>query len=563
MANTAVLEDIRHVAEAETHVEMLPGTELMAEVAGIHLVHAHNRPNATVLVPQPTASPHDPLNWSKLWKTIVLTNQGLFVLASIITTLSIAPLTPVYMAEWNKSLTQVNLLTGVTVLCLGYANFVIIPCSDIFGRRPTLLVCALISLASCIWQALAKSYHSFLGARVLAGLGPAANESIMATVVADLYFLHQRGRYVGVYFWCYFVGLMIGPIISGNVAAHVSWRWFFWACTIVQVVEIVGLLLFSPETRRLLEQDPVAAAGLVQQPSLVEGGDDKAPADEIVENEQREVEVEVVENANANAIVDEHLGRGRPSRSQFNVIQPIDRRATAFATILRHVLTPVQIFAYPIIFWAAMSMGAAANALLCVNLAQSQALAAPPYNFTPANVGFANFALAVGAIVGLATAGPFSDWVAMRATKRNKGIREPEQRLPALVPFLVASVVGMVIIGVGFDRQWPWEPIIIVGFTLAGVLTVSIPTIAITYAIDCYKPISGQIMVTSTVAKNTFGFGMTYYINDWAAESGFTGPFMLLMGMTVGFSLVGMVVLMVYGKTFRRWTKDAKVHSFG
>ncbi|KAJ4518965.1 hypothetical protein HRR78_001055 [Exophiala dermatitidis] len=514
MANTAVLEDIRHVAEAETHVEMLPGTELMAEVAGIHLVHAHNRPNATVLVPQPTASPHDPL-------------------------------------------------TGVTVLCLGYANFVIIPCSDIFGRRPTLLVCALISLASCIWQALAKSYHSFLGARVLAGLGPAANESIMATVVADLYFLHQRGRYVGVYFWCYFVGLMIGPIISGNVAAHVSWRWFFWACTIVQVVEIVGLLLFSPETRRLLEQDPVAAAGLVQQPSLVEGGDDKAPADEIVENEQREVEVEVVENANANAIVDEHLGRGRPSRSQFNVIQPIDRRATAFATILRHVLTPVQIFAYPIIFWAAMSMGAAANALLCVNLAQSQALAAPPYNFTPANVGFANFALAVGAIVGLATAGPFSDWVAMRATKRNKGIREPEQRLPALVPFLVASVVGMVIIGVGFDRQWPWEPIIIVGFTLAGVLTVSIPTIAITYAIDCYKPISGQIMVTSTVAKNTFGFGMTYYINDWAAESGFTGPFMLLMGMTVGFSLVGMVVLMVYGKTFRRWTKDAKVHSFG
>ncbi|KAG9787244.1 hypothetical protein KCU88_g2013, partial [Aureobasidium melanogenum] len=409
MANTAVLEDIRHVAEAETHVEMLPGTELMAEVAGIHLVHAHNRPNATVLVPQPTASPHDPLNWSKLWKTIVLTNQGLFVLASIITTLSIAPLTPVYMAEWNKSLTQVNLLTGVTVLCLGYANFVIIPCSDIFGRRPTLLVCALISLASCIWQALAKSYHSFLGARVLAGLGPAANESIMATVVADLYFLHQRGRYVGVYFWCYFVGLMIGPIISGNVAAHVSWRWFFWACTIVQVVEIVGLLLFSPETRRILEgpTGEVVVQQRQQQPSrsqqLAEKEEnDKAPADEIVENEHREVEVEVVENANV--IVDEHLGRGRPSRSQFNVIQPIDRRATAFATILRHVLTPVQIFAYPIIFWAAMSMGAAANALLCVNLAQSQALAAPPYNFTPANVGFANFALAVGAIVGLATA---------------------------------------------------------------------------------------------------------------------------------------------------------------
>lgn len=55
---------------------------------------------------------------------------------------------------------------------------------------------------------------------------------------------------------------------------------------------------------------------------------------------------------------------------------------------------------------------------------------------------------------------------------------------------------------------------------------------------------------------------MTYYINDWAAKSGFTGPLMLLMSMTVGFTVIGMVVLMFYGKTFRRWTKDSKIHSF-
>jgi hypothetical protein len=48
-----------------------------------------------------------------------------------------------------------------------------------------------------------------------------------------------------------------------------------------------------------------------------------------------------------------------------------------------------------------MSMGAAANALLAVNLTQSQALAAPPYNWTPGDVGFANFALVVGGSLGL------------------------------------------------------------------------------------------------------------------------------------------------------------------
>ena len=43
-----------------------------------------------------------------------------------------------------------------------------------------------------------------------------------------------------------------------------------------------------------------------------------------------------------------------------------------------------------------------------------------------------NFAILIGAFIGLATAGPFSDWVSARATKKNNGIREPEMRLPAM-----------------------------------------------------------------------------------------------------------------------------------
>lgn len=86
-------------------------------------------------------------------------------------------------------------------------------------------------------------------------------------------------------------------------------------------------------------------------------------------------------------------------------------------------------------------------------------------------------------------------------------------------------------------------------------------------------------MVISTVCKNTFGvsppkslldkqetnspqFGMTYYFNDWAAASGFTQPLMLLMAMTVGFSLMGTLIFPYFGKAARRWTRDSKVHSF-
>jgi hypothetical protein len=54
-------EAARIAAEQEFHYELLPGTELMADVAGPHQVHAHNDTNAIVLVPQPTRHLHDPL----------------------------------------------------------------------------------------------------------------------------------------------------------------------------------------------------------------------------------------------------------------------------------------------------------------------------------------------------------------------------------------------------------------------------------------------------------------------------------------------------------------------
>lgn len=68
-----------------------------------------------------------------------------------------------------------------------------------FGRRITLLLCALLNFGACIWQATATSYGSFLGARILAGTGASANESVMNMVVTDMFFLHERGRYVGLY----------------------------------------------------------------------------------------------------------------------------------------------------------------------------------------------------------------------------------------------------------------------------------------------------------------------------------------------------------------------------
>jgi MFS family permease len=532
---------------------IVPGTEVMADidVAHAYLKHTTGRSHS-MLIPQPSDNSNDPLNWSRKWKLVTMTLQGIFVLLSVLTNLSIAPLTPIYMELWNKSVSQIALLTGVCVLSLGYANFVIVPGAELYGRRIVSIVCAVICVTGNIWQATARSYESFLGARVFVGLGAAANESIMTMVIADVFFLHERGRYMCFYFFCYFNGTFLGPIISGNVAARVSWRWFFWAATIAQAINLLGIVVLFPETR--YRRSTVASREPEKQDNCL--STDK-PADKSVETISDESVNSALDTEAAHIAT---VGNGKPSKDQFSILQPLDR--DALKTVVRHVLTPLELFFFPIVFWAAMTMGGAANTVLDVNLLQSQALTGPAYNFDPGSVGFANFALVVGGMVGLATAGPSCDWIASSLTKRNGGIREPEMRLWSLIPYLFLTVIGMTVVGVGFQSGWPWEAVIIIGFSLVGLIGISIPTIAVTYAVDCYKPVAGQIMVVSTVVKNTFGFGMTYYVNDWAAKNGFIPPAMLLMAITVGFGMVGMILLILFGKKMRRWTRNSQVHSF-
>lgn len=118
---------------APEQADIIPGTEIVFKG------HGGGDDNATgelVLIPQPTSSPDDPLvsshpavvprdtltchqNWTQSWKTIVIINQAVFVFVSILTPLSISPLTLIFMQEFQKSLPEVNMLFGAAAITLG------------------------------------------------------------------------------------------------------------------------------------------------------------------------------------------------------------------------------------------------------------------------------------------------------------------------------------------------------------------------------------------------------------------------------------------------------------
>lgn len=156
----------------------------------------------------------------------------------------------------------------------------------------------------------------------------------------------------------------------------------------------------------------------------------------------------------ATALRDPFLGKGKPSKQQFKLFQ---KNPHPFRSMFLDLWIPWKLFAFPIVEFASFVVSWSASSFLTLNLTQSEVFAAPPYNFSSESIGFMNFAILIGAIIGLATAGPLSDWVSMRATRKNNGIREPEMRLPTMIPYVIIMIIGNFVVAFGYQHQWDWK----------------------------------------------------------------------------------------------------------
>lgn len=179
---------IRELEEV-LHTKIYPGTEIMEDVGTHHFVKGNNR---SVLVPQPSDDPRDPLNWSPFWKGATIFCATAVSFSQNLGPLALAPMFGNYIQLYNRSLADVVQFTGVAILVLGFSNFIWVPMSTCFGRRPVAIFSMMICVISSIWRAKAKDYNSFMGASVLNGLGAGPCETLMPQVIADIIFLHDR-----------------------------------------------------------------------------------------------------------------------------------------------------------------------------------------------------------------------------------------------------------------------------------------------------------------------------------------------------------------------------------
>jgi fucose permease len=100
--------------------------------------------------------------------------------------------------------------------------------SDIWGRKPVLLMACAIFFVGSLLAAVSVSIAMLIAARAIQGIGGGGLIILVNICISDLFSMRKRGAYFGVIGMVWAFASAIGPVLGGVFTEKVSWRWCFY-----------------------------------------------------------------------------------------------------------------------------------------------------------------------------------------------------------------------------------------------------------------------------------------------------------------------------------------------
>ncbi|GME73775.1 unnamed protein product [[Candida] boidinii] len=352
---------------------------------------------------------------------------------------------------------------AITLYVLGFASGPIIwaPLSELYGRRPVLVVSSIGFTLFQFAVATAKDLQTILICRFFGGFIGAAPLAVVPAAFADMFGNETRGTAIVCFSMAIFVGPMMAPILGGFIAkSYLGWRWTEYITGILGAASCVFIILFQTETHH-----PIILVEKAREIRRRTGNwGIHAPHDEF--------QLSVKEIAEKNLT--------RPLKLLFT--EPIIFMITLYNSFIYGIVY-LFLSAYPLIFQGGYRM--------------VPGVAELPY---------------LGLILGINFGGLYCIYCEkfyVRKMKENNNKIIPEARLPPMI-------VGSVFFPIGIfwlcwtgnypkSVHWmaPTASGLVTGF---GLITIFIPSL--NYIIDSYL-----IFAASAMAGNTFmrsGFGAVF-----------------------------------------------------
>ncbi|KAL4791918.1 major facilitator superfamily domain-containing protein [Aspergillus venezuelensis] len=509
----------------------------------------HNHDQGIVLVPQPSDSTNDPLNVRTF---LELQRKDLILLIISLQSAVVGAYGPMLgpgfveiSAELGVSVNEISQATSYLVLACGLGLFISNPLAKCYGKRPVYLVAGLVLFAASVWGAATEGYGSFLGSRLVGGLGMGPYEVLVQCTIGDMYFVHERATRIA--FWNLFLvaGISAGPVVSAYIIQYSGYRWAFGVCAIFFGVLTVAFFFLAPETAFI-------RAGLSQTGSSLETetrGEGQAEKENQRTEHMQNVEKIEVENRSSR---EPSANLSPPTTVQvkdsyWRSLRVYHGRYSN-APILKVMTRPFVLFLYPPILWAFLTWGTTITFTIAFGYVNGVIFTEEPYNMSTSQVGLTNLSPFVQSITAEILSGPLCDGIAVRLTRRNNGTYEPEYRLALMPAGFILGVAGFYGFGATVHYKTHWTgPVLTYGMVNAGLAFVS--TCVFGYIVDAFGPVAEEAFVAVN-ARNFLSFGILYFINAWLENDGTLEVFVILGSLFVATSLLT-VPLWIYGKRIR------------
>jgi predicted MFS family arabinose efflux permease len=97
--------------------------------------------------------------------------------------------------------------------------------SDIFGRKPILLVTNAIFFVGSLLAGVSVNIDMLIAARVIQGIGGGGLITLVNIAISDLFSVRDRGMYFGMIGGVWALASSLGPVVGGVFTQKVSWRY--------------------------------------------------------------------------------------------------------------------------------------------------------------------------------------------------------------------------------------------------------------------------------------------------------------------------------------------------
>ena len=119
---------------------------------------------------------------------------------------------------------RVEMLIGGYLLTYGLSQFIYGPLSDLYGRRPIIIVGLIIFAIGSFLATLATTFNALLYGCLIQGLGTGVCGVMARTVMRDCYTdqkLHKANSYISI---AIILAPLLAPILGGFISVHFGWR---------------------------------------------------------------------------------------------------------------------------------------------------------------------------------------------------------------------------------------------------------------------------------------------------------------------------------------------------